>query len=383
MTAPGWRDARKVLAVRLDNLGDVLMTTPALTAIRRSAPGMHLTLLGSRAGAALRPYVPAIDEVIVYDAPWMKGGAPAAGALSDRRLLATLARGGFDAAVIFTVCTQSALPAALMCRLAGIPLRLAHCRENPYELLSDWVPDTEVCRTGMRHEVQRQLDLVHSVGFHERERERGLVFHERPGDAQAMRRKLLQAGGDPDRPYLVVHPGASAPSRRYPAERFGQAVTAIVAQTGCQVVLTGSADERPLLALVESGLAAPLRASAVSLAGALNLGELSALIAQSQVLLCNNSGPAHLAAAVGAPVVVLYALTNPQHTPWQAQSRVLNHEVPCRDCLKSSCPQLHHDCLRKVPPERVAEAACELMRDGRPLPRAAAAAAQAPWTVVQ
>ena len=98
-----------------------------------------------------------------------------------------------------------------------------------------------------------------------------------------------------------------------------------------------------------------------SLAGRLSLGELGALIEAADLLICNNTGPAHIAAAVGTPVVDLYALTNPQHTPWQVESRVLFHDVPCRNCYKSVCPAGHHDCLRRVPPERVAEAARELL----------------------
>ncbi|SHM50742.1 lipopolysaccharide heptosyltransferase II [Rhizobacter sp. OV335] len=364
MTARRWQEARRILAVRLDNLGDVLMTTPALQAIRQSAPGAHLTLLASHAGTLLWPHLPAVDDVIEHDAAWMKGGGsgvrdPAA----ERSLVDRLARRHFDAAVIFTVCTQSALPAALACYLAGIPLRLAHSRENPYDLLTDWVPDTEVCRTGMRHEVQRQLDLVASVGFHALAH--GLVFETRACDRQAVRGRLALAGIDPDRPYLVVHPGATAASRRYPAERFGEAVRAIVAQTGCQVVLTGGADERGLLAQIEHGLGPALSSQALALFGVLGLGELAALVADAAVLLCNNSGPAHLAAALGTPSVVLYALTNPQHTPWQARARVLNHDVPCRNCLKSTCPLGHHDCLRGVAAAQVADATIALLRDAR------------------
>jgi len=100
---------------------------------------------------------------------------------------------------------------------------------------------------------------------------------------------------------------------------------------------------------------------AISLAGQLDLGELAALIDAADVLVANNSGPAHLAAALATPVVDLYALTNPQHTPWLVPARVLNHPVPCRNCLKSRCPEGHHDCLRRVAPEDVAGAAIELL----------------------
>lgn len=364
-----WRHVRNVLAVRLDNMGDVLMTTPAISALKQSAPDMRVTLLASRGGAAVREHLPVVDEVIVYDAPWVRGGRAAPGGLNDRRLLSRLARHAFDAAVIFTGCEQSALPAALMCRLAGIPLRLAHCRENPHDLLTHWVPDNDVCQAGMRHEVTRQLDLVRAVGFHPRSQQ--LTFHGRAIDVLSMRRKFQMAGGDLSRPYFVVHPGAAAASRRYPPERFGAAADVIAKATGCQAVFTGGSDEHALVARAQQAVQLP----SLSLAGQLTLGELGSLISGAQVVVCNNSGPAHLAAAQGTPVVVLYALTHPQHTPWRVPSRVLNREVPCANCLQNDCPQLHHDCLLGVDAKAVAEAALELV--GAPpavrLPRAAAA----------
>ncbi|HEV7915750.1 MAG TPA: glycosyltransferase family 9 protein [Albitalea sp.] len=359
VAARPWLAARNVLVVRLDNLGDLVMTTPAIAAIRRSNPGAKITLLASRSGAAALRHIPVLDDAIVYDAPWTKGAGAERDAQADRRLIDELAQRRFDAAVVFTVCTQSALPAALLLRLAGIPLRLAHCRENPYDLLTHWVPDNEVCATGMRHEVARQLDLVRSVGFHAGDER--MQFRYPAADVLSMRRKFVEAGGNLLRPYVVVHPGATAASRRYPAERFGVAAQGIVDATGCQVVFTGAADEAPLIATAQTRM----DDAGVSLAGQLTLGELAALVAGAQVIVCNNSGPVHIAAAVGTPVAVLYALTNPQHTPWKVPAHVLNHDVPCRNCLKSICPQQHHDCLERVAPETVAHAALDLIR---PLP---------------
>ena len=112
-----------------------------------------------------------------------------------------------------------------------------------------------------------------------------------------------------------------------------------------------------LVSFIRGRMAQPAR----SLAGELVLAELAALVREADLLVTNNTGPAHIAAAVGTPVVDLYALTNPQHTPWQVRSRVLFHDVPCRYCYKSECPAGHHDCLRGVPPETVAAAACELL----------------------
>jgi lipopolysaccharide heptosyltransferase II len=354
-----WRAARRVVAVRLDNMGDVLMATPALAAVHDSLPGVQLTLLASPSGAALAPHLPMVDEVMSFDAPWVKCGADADPADAPRRtaaLIERMAERRFDAAIIFTTCTQSALPAAMACHLAGIPLRLAHCRENPYGLLSDWVPETDVLADGMRHEVERQLALVAAVGM--TPRDDGLVFRLLPRDAQLLKARLAALGVDIERPFVVVHAGATAPSRRYPAARFGAAAETIARETGCMVMFTGDAREAALIAEARAAMSVP----SLSLAGELSLGELAVLIDRARVLVSNNTGPAHMAAALGTPVVDLYALTNPQHTPWRVPARVLNRDVPCRHCQKSVCPQGHQLCLRGVEAPEVAAAALELMR---------------------
>lgn len=355
-----WQQVRRVLAIRLDNLGDVLMTTPALQAIHDSVPGVHLTLLASPSGAALAPHLPAVDEVITWSAPWVKppdATSTPTVALGQHELamVADLARRRFDAAVIFTVCTQSALPAALLCRLAGIPLRLAHSRENPYGLLSDWVRDTEVPHPDMRHEVQRQLDLVGHVGWQATSDR--LTLRIDAGQDRSMRASFRAAGGRPEQPFVVVHPGATAASRRWAPERFGAAAQALVQATGCQVVWCGSADERPLIEQARCSMTSP----SLTLAGQLTLGELAALIHHARLTLCNNSAASHIAAALNRPAVVLYALTNPQHTPWGNPARVLSQDVPCRECLCSRCPQPGHPCLNGVTPEAVVDAALELL----------------------
>ena len=98
-----------------------------------------------------------------------------------------------------------------------------------------------------------------------------------------------------------------------------------------------------------------------SLVGRLQLPELAALLSRARVLISNNTGAVHVAAAVGTAVVDLYALTNPQHTPWQVPSRVLFHDVACKFCYKSTCPQEHHDCLRLVTPDEIVGAAVDLL----------------------
>jgi lipopolysaccharide heptosyltransferase II len=367
----GWRTAQRILAVRLDNLGDVLMTTPALRALRDAVPGRHVTLLTSRAGATLAPFLPDVDNVMALPVPWMPGDRHAPD--GEEEIVSALRRRAFDAAVIFTAYSQSPLPAALTCWQAGIPLRLAHCRENPYQLLTDWVPDPEP-HAVMRHEVRRQLDLVAAVGC--RVADERLSFRIRAEDSATAMAKLRCAGVDVERPWILLHPGASAPSRRYPTEHFAAVAELLSRVSDHQLVITGAPNEIDIADAVRR----QARVACFLLAGELLLGELAAAIAAAALLIANNTGPVHIAAALGTPIVDLYALTNPQHAPWHVPSRVLYHDVPCRFCYRSVCPQGHHACLRLLDPERVASAARELLdqhaeRSAPPLltPRVAAA----------
>ncbi len=110
----------------------------------------------------------------------------------------------------------------------------------------------------------------------------------------------------------------------------------------------------------------------------LELDQLAALIQHAPLLISNNTGPAHMAAALGTPVVDIYALTNPQHTPWQVPNRVLNHDVPCKYCYKSTCPLEHHDCLRLLAPHEVVAATLDLLRETGRAPAELAPSVQAP-----
>ena len=356
MSSAAWSQARNILCVRLDYLGDVLMTAPAMRAIRESLPGCSLTLLTSGSGAAISRYIPEIDDTIVYAPPWLKS-SPVRDPDYQLEMMETLRQRKFDAAVIFTSFSQNPLPTALLCHLAKIPLSLAHCHENPYQLLTDWVLDLEPAQ-GIRHEVRRQLDLVATVGF--RSANEKLSFAVRDEDIASVRQRLLSNDRGDGAPLVMLHPGATAVSRRYPPEHWSQVIHALHSELGANLLLTGDANEVELVdSIIEtSGIRPPV---VQSLAGQLDIGQLGAAIALSSVVISNNTGPAHMAAAIGTPLVDLYALTNPQHTPWQANSRVLFHDVPCRFCFKSVCPKGHGDCLTKVQPVQVAAAVENLL----------------------
>lgn len=341
-SAPTWQAARRILCIRLDSLGDVLMCTPAIRALRTSIPGCHLTLLSSPSGAAAAPFIPELDAAISYAAPWMKHEEQAtteALHACAARLAKGVANRPFDAAVIFTSTSQSPLPAAMLCHLAGIPLRLASCRENPYQLLTHWVPESEHERAS-RHEVQRQLDLVAHVGC--ATLDTTLSFAIPAADAARVDAMLLEAGIDPAAPYLVLHAGAGAAARRYPIRHWLVLVGMLGTRLGYPIILTGDRGDMEALRPLPETWMGPVH----SLIGKLVLGELGALIRSSSLLITGNTAPAHIAAAVGTPLVDLSALTHPQHTPWRVAHRLLCHDVGCLDALA---------------PHTVLEAAVELL----------------------
>lgn len=366
--AESWGCAEKILCVRLDALGDLLLTVPALRALKDSCPGRHITVLTSRAGAAVAPLVPEIDAVIEYDAPWAKGAPARAESRAEYALADRLRCERFHAAAIFTVASQSPLPAALLCYLSDIPLRLAQCRENPYHLLTHWVLEREP-HDGLRHEVRRQLDLVAEVGATTANEKLSLRLPE--AAKRYVRRQLARLGIEPRRPWVVIHPGASVPAHRYPPERLARAARLLMLEHGFQIVFAGIDGERELVERIQAALALP----SVSLVGQLNLSEFAALLSLAPILITNNTGPVPVAAAVGTPVVDLYGLTPPQHTPWGVPHRVLTHDVPPSD-YRSEGAEEHHQGLRLIPPDAVVQATCELYEETQsapallPMPRA-------------
>lgn len=310
-----WKGCTNLLCIRLDNMGDILMTSPALRALKDSFDDVKLTLLTSTRGALIVPFVPEIDDVLMFDAPWVSE--------EYRDNIAFMAQElyhkNFDGAIIFTTYSQSPLPAAVLCYEAGIPRVLAYCHENPYALLTDWVPDVEPQEL-ISHEVRRQLDLVRTIGATTDDVK--ISFDVGDEFSDAARRKLLAAGVDLDGKWLVLHAGASDPRRRYPLKEYASAARELV-QDGWQIVLTGSRGEKGYI----DKLATMIGKGAVNMAGKLAIGELGPVIGMAPVLVTNNTLPAHIAAALGTPVVVLYAQTNPQHAPWEVSSKVLYFPV--------------------------------------------------------
>lgn len=313
-----WNNCKKILCVRPDNMGDLLMSAPAIAALKETF-GCAITLLTSSMAGGIAPYIPGVDEVMTWDVPWVKGTS-ASGPEAFNEVIQAIKQKNFDGAVIFTVFSQNPLPAALMVTLAGIPYRAAYCRENPYHLLSHWIPDKEPYEF-IRHQVRRDLDLVRHIGANKGDEWTGLHVH---GYDHQVREKLSQAGVDQKKPWLIIHPGVSEEKRRYPSALWIEAGKMLVNDLGHQVIITGAPSERGIAGNISEGIGD----GAFNLAGTLVLEEFITLIRFAPLLISVNTGSVHLAAAMHKKVLVLYALTNPQHPPWKTVGKILPFSIP-------------------------------------------------------
>lgn len=358
MIDPRWQSVRKVLLVRLDNLGDVLLNTPAFHAVKAALPEASLSLLTSPVGAQVGRLHPDIDRVLVYQAPWVDPWQKLPqDSQREQQMIARLKAEQFDGAIIFTSFRQSSLPAAYLCYLADIPLRVAASLDGSGSLLTTrYKPPEHVV-----HEVERGLALVGTIGIATDEQD--LVLQVPASATREAELYLVSHGFNQRRPLVVVHPGCSMPARTYPWEMYAEVIRLLVARLNASVVITGAEDERELVTRVRDNVPEPYRARTLAMASELAFPALCALIQQADLLITNNTGPMHIAAALKTPVVALFALTNPpeQWGPWRVAHRQLYHEVPCRLCYSRVCPY-NQECLRLVSPAMVVTAASELLR---------------------
>lgn len=323
------------LVVRLDDMGDVLLCGPAVRAV--AAGSSRVVILAGPNGAEAARLLPGVDDVLVWRAPWVGFDPPRVDPGDVAALVGTLTR--FGRAVIMTSFHQSPLPVALLLRLAGVGHIAAISEDYPGSLLdvrhrvADDIPETE-----------RALSLVRAAGFALPPGDDGLL---------AVRRPLPAPPVDP--PYVVVHPGTSVPARTWPEEHCARAVREL-AERGWRPVVTGGPAERALTARVagEAGL---------DLGGRTTFAELAGLLAGARAVVAGNTGPAHLAAATGTPVVSLFAPVVPsvRWAPYGVRHILLgDQEAACRGTRARVCPVAGHPCLASVTPAEVVAAVEEL-----------------------
>jgi ADP-heptose:LPS heptosyltransferase len=333
-----------VLAVRPDGMGDVLLTGPAVRAL--AAAGGPVTFLAGPAGAGAARLLPGVSEVITWRVPWIDPDPPrvtsaeiawVAGELRGRRI---------SEAVIFTSFHQSPLPTALVLRMAGVPRISAISADYPGSLLDvrhrldDDIP-----------EARRALSLARAAGFRLPAGDAGELAVTRPLPGVA----ALTGPG----PYVVLHPCASAPARA-PSPATAAALARALAGAGLRVLVTGSPAQAGITARVAGGVAADL-------GGRTPLPVLAAVLAGAAAVVAPNTGVAHLAAAVGTPVVSLFAPVVPweRWRPYGVPTvRFGDPAAACAGSRARTCPVPGHPCLDLIDAGQVARAATELARLG-------------------
>jgi ADP-heptose:LPS heptosyltransferase len=326
------------LVARLDNVGDVLLAGPAIRAVAHGSDSV--TLLCSSTGAAAGEMLPGVDRIETVPAPWIAADPAPVEPAAMHELVDLLAGLHADRLIIFTSHHQSALPLALLGRMAGFCEIGAISPEYPGSLL-----DVRHRVDDDLHEVQRNLSLAARMGFEPAPQDDRLLR------VDGVRRHLTTRAGVP---YVVVHPGASVPARTWEPERFAELVGRLT-QSDLAVFITGAARER--------GLAGPARKGVVDLCGRTDLPSLASVLAHAQVVVTGNTGPAHLAAAVGTPVVSIFPPTVPavRWRPWGVPHVLLgDQQIPCAGCRARVCPIPGHPCVGTLTSERVLEAVREL-----------------------
>ena len=348
-----WAEARRLLVMRLDNIGDVVMTSPVLRALKENLPAASITLMASPGGKEVAPLLPWVDEVLPWRVLWQDLGRLPHEPEREWKLIETLQEGRYDAAIILTSFKQTPHPAGYACYLAGIPLRLGESKEWGGGVLTDEAssaPDE-------LHQVERNLRLIEHVGF--RVEDRSLSVHV-PEEARGAAAGMLEARGvAPGARYILLNPWASAQARIYPTDRFAVAARLLSGETGWPVVLTGTEVDRSR----GDELVAALDGRGVDLVGATGLSELAALVEDARLVLTNNTSTMHLLDALRTPGVVLFSGTEleEQWRPRHAPHRLLRRETSCSPCYAFTCPY-NLECL-DIPTEEVAEAGLSLLAE--------------------
>ncbi len=337
-----------VLVVQTAFLGDIVLTTPLLRELRKAHPSARIVALTTRLGAAALDGLPYLDEILTVDKR-----ARGRGVGETLRVAARLRRQRPDLAF----AAQRSFRTGFLLRASGAQVRVGFSGAP-----GSWAYTAKVAWEPSSHAVRRYLELSAPAGGRPdlADPRPELAVTERAAERVA---SLLCAAGIAERdPVLAVAPGSIWGTKRWPAEGFASVVRAGAARE-LRAVLTGSADERALCLRVAELSGSP----ALVLAGETSIQEVTALLARSRALVTNDSGPGHVAAAVGTPVVAIFGPTIPGfgYAPFGPEHRIVEHPaLDCRPCDRHGprvCPLAHHRCMHEVAPERVVAALDEIL----------------------
>ena len=338
----------RLLVVQTAHLGDVVLTTPLLCELRRAQPWATLDVLTTRLGAEVLDGHPAVGDRLVVDKrgrSWLRSLAHWSRELPRRR---------YDA----VVAAHRSARSGILVRLTGAELRVGFARAG-----GAWAYTARVRRDENVHAAQRYLELAVPLGGVPASADAIPRLHPTPGARNRVDRLLEAEGIDRAAKIACVAPGSVWPTKRWPAERYSEIVRRLSAN-GPRPVLVGAPSETALCQEV-----ARIAGGALVLAGRTTAADLVALADRAEVLVCNDSGPGHVAAAVGTPVVAVFGPTSPAAglVPLGANVRIVEHpSLACRPCGRHGarrCPAEHFRCMLELTHDEVWRAVEETRRE--------------------
>jgi heptosyltransferase-2 len=341
------------LLVRATNwLGDAVMSIPALREIRRVRPEAEITILARQWVADLYAREDFCDRILIYDNAGSHRGLRGKG-----RLATELARERFDQAILL----QNAFDAALLAWLARIPVRIGYARDGRRPLLTQPIAPPKRGETPP-HQRFYYLELLRRAGWIEEIPECADIRLHGVEQAAESGRALWLERGLPEGPWIGVSPGAAyGGAKRWIPEYFARAASKLAEEMVARVAVFGSKAEAELA----HSIAAQIGPAAVSLAGETTLAEYIDMAAACSLYLTNDSGPMHVAAALGVPTVAIFGATDHVATgPSASWAKVVRRDLECTPCLLRECPLPEHRCMLAVTPEVVAAEARKVMGGG-------------------
>jgi len=327
-------DPRRILIIKPSSLGDVVHALPVLPLLRRRYPKAHIAWLVAPYCAGLIEGRGDLDRVILFDRRYLgKAWFNPAAMASLWRLDQDLRRGHFD----LVLDLQGLFRSGWLAWRTGARMRVGFA--NGREMAPLFYTHKVRIETDQIHAVDRYLRLAAAVGCESRPVE--FSFPSSEEDRQSVRRLLGESG-----PYAVLLPGANWETKRWPAERFAELVRPLSARFGLRSIVAGGEDVKELARQIDGAL---------DLSGKTNLRELVCLLKDAEVVVGNDSGPAHIAAGLGRPLVALFGPTDPVRTgPYGRPECVVQCHESCLGCRRRRCE--HMRCLKKMHIEPVLRA---------------------------
>jgi heptosyltransferase-3 len=335
-----WHKVRRVLVVRLRSIGDTVLATPSLYALRRFLPDAQIDILLESWVAPVLEGFDAVDNVITVER-----GSTASRARVARRIRSAR----YDVAYNL----HGGTTATLLLRASGAKHRVGYSDYQYSRLLNHAAPPaTEIWGTEKTHSVEQQLALLGWTGVPVSDRPRTrLAVTEKAAASVAERLRAAQV--DEGKPLALIHPAAAFDTKQWATENFAR-VAVDLSRRGFNCVAISAPNESQVVADLAEKSSARIAAFTD-----LSLPEVTALAARSRLFVGNDSGVAHIAAAVGTPAVVIFGSSNVAHwRPWAtAPSEVVREELPCQPCPGYTCSEFDApECIRRVSVERVTAA---------------------------